>query len=753
MYFQTLAEQQFAPQQNLISSALRDYDLIDSLASILDNYLLLGVYNDLEKCAQSRVLYTKKRARFIPDVDDIFFSETPEILSTPTGQKRITDRAAYVRYFELFIKPHALTQQGQTLDGVDAFYARHPLLSHVLQTLSNNFQNNIRLAMERLIADWGDINAVFGNGDFTQLLKIQPTGSDSHKGGKQVLIFEFAVHNASPRKVVYKPSDIETDYRIIGDTQAVQGLGLPAGESLTEITNRQLENENREFIQDEWDPAPADIPRWLERLRLPTYRILPRNPGSQQALQHAQLNIGDSYGYLEFIDHQPQLHSPFSDGEIVKKTHIRHLWESTPAAARQAFDWITDTQDDAIVLYRQWGQLMAMAHVFSITDLHMQNQIVHQKKPTLIDLEVSFNAPDRGVGRSMISGYYQLLNDPEQQNELEFGNLLNDYLPVTLHPHAPHNNHSKNQLYCYNGTAETDADIVTREVEADYRGDLFEGIASVLATYRVPEQNLEIRNWVNQLANVTVRLVPRPTPDFIRTLTDFVTRYSHQTYVPPDNPQWADQLWRWFAGDGDNIKAGLTAWWLLKYQAEDFLQFPGPFFALDNPRHNWRDYVAMDVPAYYRRIGERHLRDSLGRIVRIDNAVRDQYQWLRQNGTEMPDALTMLPRLSAMLNASPVPHVGVTDEDDVNAFPDRITQLNDDFFVHGHYFSRTGIEQAIELLLNLGNMDEHVFTQYVERIIEHSFGQYFVDDTDSDNQPFHILFETLSEDSNESLAD
>src|SRR5262249_27463055 len=146
------------------------------------------------------------------------------------------------------------------------------------------FQNNIRLACERVIADKRRIERFFQDAysDLTlrSLDRIESTGSDFHKGGKQVLTLEFSAiyigrhippsrHQLQPGprvttfKLMYKPSDVEIDCLIAGKSDAINAVMKPRvfmTESLTEIFNALC-------VQQQ-----ANLPNALP---LPTYRILP----------------------------------------------------------------------------------------------------------------------------------------------------------------------------------------------------------------------------------------------------------------------------------------------------------------------------------------------------------------------------------------------------------------------------------------------------------------------------------------------
>ena len=134
------------------------------------------------------------------------------------------------------------------------FRTRYSITDHALTRLCNNFKSNIIEMCDRVMADrqllvefYADL---YNNSlDITSLNNIRSTGSDFHKGGKQVLILTFEItHKESQEykrgklKVVYKPSDLEIDCLIAGDSSAINRVQKGFMEkSLFEIYNRGVE--------------------------------------------------------------------------------------------------------------------------------------------------------------------------------------------------------------------------------------------------------------------------------------------------------------------------------------------------------------------------------------------------------------------------------------------------------------------------------------------------------------------------------
>src|SRR5262249_51818556 len=143
---------------------------------------------------------------------------------------------------------------------------------------------------------WGSIQITFADRPgslLDKLTAIQSTGSDFHKGGQQVLILTFSIQGATRTlHVVYKPSDLEVDCLIVGDTQAVNILRPRFQQSsLMEMLNS--------LIQGRQD---------LGLYAFPTYKILPLSPGSLLSPDHdGTLPIRNSYGYIQFLEYDGRI--------------------------------------------------------------------------------------------------------------------------------------------------------------------------------------------------------------------------------------------------------------------------------------------------------------------------------------------------------------------------------------------------------------------------------------------------------------
>jgi hypothetical protein len=251
----------------------------------------------------------------------------------------------------------------QNSDAVDTFLNTHTLVNAALTTLSKSFQQNILTACKRVLKDWKLLDEMFPKLNYlANLSEIQSTGSDFHKGGQQVLILKFNLKFSGQLQIVYKPSDLEVDCLIIGDSQAVNHvLGSKFQDSsLMEILNKLIGQHPDCGLQP-----------------FPTYKMLPINPGSKLvANSDNTLPIRESYGYIEYLD---QYDDPTSY-EFPSFNQGKSNFKIYKHQDRMAIC----TRFGALL-----GQVAAVAGIFSICDLHLDNLIVHNYLPYLIDLENS----------------------------------------------------------------------------------------------------------------------------------------------------------------------------------------------------------------------------------------------------------------------------------------------------------------------------------------------------------------------------
>ncbi|MEO1378235.1 MAG: DUF4135 domain-containing protein, partial [Cyanobacteria bacterium J06635_10] len=289
----------FSQQANnaSLAGALQDRALFQELANLLDAFVVPGVESDLARTGPGRLNQPRQNDNLFewlkPNVHTSYPPSAEQIFQPIAGQNymqlgpahlngnKVTSQQAYQSYAQNYVN-----------NDVQGFFARNPLCQHAVQKIAENFTNNLQTFVTHLVNDWNDVNNCFFAGNAQALQKIKTTGSDYHKGGKQVLILTFQVNGNGPNKLVYKPSDIEVDCRLVGDIAAVRGY-LPGNLQLT-LTNSFAELINQ-FIPN--DNCP-----------LQTYKILPRYPGSVLAPNpnDQSVRIRDSYGYIEYLKHEPE---------------------------------------------------------------------------------------------------------------------------------------------------------------------------------------------------------------------------------------------------------------------------------------------------------------------------------------------------------------------------------------------------------------------------------------------------------------
>src|SRR5262249_10216865 len=215
------------------------------------------------------------------------------------------------------------------------------------------------LACQRIIADKRTIQEFFEEDNslfvLLSLQQIESSGSDFHKGGKQVLILHFNTL-FGPFKLVYKPSDVEIDCLITGDARAIRKV-IPdfMMESLVEIFNK--------LVREQKGAHPHALP-------LPTYKILPfRRMSTEPPANPPFAAVPQLYGYIEYLKDDAT------------------YW---PSSANYT-TLFTSTEDKRHItnFYQQTGEWLALACTFSLMDLHLQNVRVRAYQPHLIDLEAS----------------------------------------------------------------------------------------------------------------------------------------------------------------------------------------------------------------------------------------------------------------------------------------------------------------------------------------------------------------------------
>ncbi len=594
------------PEDRRIDGALRDARLLSSLAQVLDTYVAIGVSRDLGKW-RNRVF----SGRAVEPPNDVgFLVNDPDRDGEPQGENQL--RTWYQEYFERFINADPVTEQGfEATSGIHAFFRRYPLIEHAVKTCTKNFVENIRLACERVCEDaWpargaGVIGSVFFEGvEPTCLARIVASGSDTHKGGKQVLFLTFTIRDRD-EKLVYKPSDIEMDYRLIGDTTIIRkdaAYGLGHHNSLAELVNQHLISDGHTDYQ------------------LPTYRILPRNPGSELPEdENHSMPIRNSYGYITYLSHEP------APGNMAMQMGAPVGW-----VQGQVSDWVTENEQDVKKFFSIWGGFLAIAYLVSLSDLHQENVIVHNKQPYLIDLENAFctkMSSLKGTGTqdalnkssSLKAAWFDSRDN--QTANFKFKNMRQDQRC---------NEASNNRIWLFSSPWYSNDPRIIRCQAGDYIDEIRKGyvwVMEVLVRYRV-----DIASWLANIENVIARFVPTPTRDYYAHLfldefgaNGIYAACSHRAPNIAPGERYPDQTYFMNANDTD-----ITAGWAFKRWVSNALRTfnnnennirdlptPPPLYALETRKHNFRDLLNCDIPAYSHRLNSLELVNSLGEIVNI----------------------------------------------------------------------------------------------------------------------------------------
>jgi hypothetical protein len=600
-----------------LASALADSELVDALEEILNIYVVYGVARDLQRLRTSKVLF-RRDTTSLPFVDEVLPSDGSPPSYTGAGQTAdpdVTPAQAYGRYFSWYIDPDEVAhQENKSKSGVEAFYERYPLLAHAVQTVTNHHEANIKLACQRIAGDWNEIQAAFFAGrTMEQLTKIRTTGNDFHKGGKQVLILTFLLDDGSRGRVVYKPSGVEIDCRIVGDSDIVNGIapqGYRQDASLTELIN-------------ELNP-PGPRPEGFTTRSLPTYRILPYNRDS----------VPDSYGYLEFLTHEPELHVQIARKEEIPEKVGAEAMTVRPADVKRS-DWIVDDPKDGRVFYHQLGALMAMAMAVSLSDLHVQNVIAHDRRPHLIDLEEALKRPMKNVKDTYLHGVLDRYDDPEGNvltivedgtSKLGVGWSPGIGKPAASALYLSHGGSAPAERVPFAGPAGSDGE---RNRRALVRG--FVDVVEALAT---PAGSEAVEAWARGLDRTIARFVTLATAEYAHSCRDLYMTYCENS-VESLAQDVGYKNFRYRTPEGKDVfffaravsaRRDLWRQRLRKAAADDASEddareWHAPFFAVEHPTHAWRDYLNCDVPSFYHLLGSPDLLNTKGDTLDVVAAV------------------------------------------------------------------------------------------------------------------------------------
>jgi len=481
------------------------------------------------------------------------------LLDEPTVEvvNAAISRTSYGQYFEGLFKDYSASIQ-RLLPQDSTIYI-------VFKLIKEHFRDNILTACKRVLSDWDALGKMFVDREgqrLDQLTEITSTGSDFHKGGQQVLILSF---NTEPDKkqlrIVYKPSDLEVDCLIMGDTRALEkaGLGDFQEESLMEILW---------LMKTPQDVPPYDFPR---------YKILPRNPGSRLERDgNGHLPIRTSYGYLEFLE--------YGDSQ-------RQLSRENKDTLCKRF-------------YTILGQLAAVACTFSLSDLHIENLIAHQYTPYLIDLENSLTRPiDQLSATEMTTGV--IVNGGAID-----GVLLEDVVPTVISDSAKQIDMS---TYYRPGKNRLWTDKTALIGVAEYGQFLVEGFRNTMESIHLTYERKRFNDWFTRLKRgAIVRIVPLGSNQLHDIL---ISTFSSQKRAEDVRPALEKKMMAELAAAYQTWKAAIDS----NKTPISWETFPR--FLCLQPQYVIDDLASYDVPVFYFQLSTGNVMDSHGRQIVISTTI------------------------------------------------------------------------------------------------------------------------------------
>jgi hypothetical protein len=549
-----------------VKKAVTSADLLNELAEVLDSFVAPAVGADLKRAHQTAPGWT------------------------------------YRDYFDHIILDGDTRKHQANLK---AFRTRYSITDHALTRLCNNFKSNIIEMCERVIADRQLLVAfyadLYNNSlDITSLNNIRSTGSDFHKGGKQVLILTFEItykesqeYKRGKLKVVYKPSDLEIDCLIAGDSAAINRVQMGFMEkSLFEIYNTGVEKYGKQL---------ARLGEGLD-----TYRILPRNFISSQAPDQYPLPIRQAYGYIQYLNHKVFLS---------KKRMIFDLEYLEVGGKSDYLIFPDDKTKSAIIsrFYRKSGAFVALACSFSILDMHCENIRVMQYSPYAIDLEVSLtgevnNVTDTDLLASDAGGMNAVSSEENSDWDIKkVFNKASRQQEWTVKRGRQVKYH-QNRLWNIKRAG------FKTPIPLDDSA-LLEGFETGMTILSACQTNNDFDSWFKRIQNVVVR--------FLMAGTGELTELRDKCFV--ENVSEGKEL-------------GMTLEKLLRVQYESgssrymkppHPSQPSPFERKANPYFvflAWpqtkEDYENLDIPAFYHRIGTLDIVDSRGKQLQLPASIK-----------------------------------------------------------------------------------------------------------------------------------
>ena len=463
---------------------------------------------------------------------------------------------------------------------IQKFYTeKYPFLGVLSSTIEQNAIKNLKRLAERVIGDIDGLRQVFDI-RLKSLVQISGTGSDLHKGGQQVLFLTFDTTSGSRVKLVYKPSDLESDCLIVGDSIAlgkVDPVFFGSTKSFYELINEEIKK------RPDYDATQKKGP-----FLLPTYKFLPKNYGSS-------INISDlrkSYGYIEFVSSEKEK-ANYTGSYGIGNAQVYSDYNIKDEA---------DVSKIAGKFYTLVGQITPITTLLSMADVHHENVITHNYEPYLIDLEVSLlrNIP---INKVNTTGFYKDGLGRYEAQTFGLKNIASAPQPEVYVRSALGKEPTRNRLWHNNQLIDTQPYITQIASGVEFT---IEAINSMQAS--------TLNNWIQRVEKSTVRYVIYATVSYISIYQAILFEKDIITKFSINDGSFKDTMHR---VTNTNLKAwerGLTTG-----DDDDYgLRFLGQAYDYVSP-----DYANGDIPAFYHKLSTNKVVDSNGKTLSLPTQLID----------------------------------------------------------------------------------------------------------------------------------
>lgn len=547
--------------KSFVEQALFEIDIYEGLSNLLDETVLDFVASEIEQ-QQKHINWREKL----------------KISSAEYARKLLVD------YFDDFINDD------------EYLLNKYSKLNRLLQTLTTNFIKNMKLCLTRVIRHSGDLKEKFlqlNPSETFRLKRIISSDSDLHQEGKQVLILEFSKADDPNflRKIVYKPFSIECDAWLVGNTSLLPSIGP----SILEMLNEHLADKS-----------------------LSTYLIYPC-----RCLEDGQHQ--KDYGFIEYLTHIPWPKYDLNKlaWDIAKKTPPRtrtNISDQLKNAVDKQFltelerfyqqqkvaglscDFIIDADDQKAIerFSYQCGVLIALMYAFKVTDMHIQNLIVHGQLPYLIDLEFAFQPHVNSIIDigCLDSETGAMQNDIRAQFRWRYLHDMSGLDGGTIF--LP----EKNCFFMRTDKGEFLPCHQNKEF-------LKKGFSDAMQIFH--KFNQKFSNWLQESAvqDIKVRIIPFSTTS-LRQYSDEInfiikdedTKAYLKSLKNSAMSAWLSDLKKENIGIGGSINTSIA--------------YVCPRFAALRLLHIECDYNAKSLPAFYIVIGQKQLIDAHGQLIKIN---------------------------------------------------------------------------------------------------------------------------------------